>query len=658
MGIWAARGVLAACLVGGLDAAFAISQTPEAIGDLALMAGMALRAMGALLVPLTLLALGVGVVARRIERPLPDGGLVLATLGGATLGAIGLRWVDRAVRAQQVEFPSVVDRVVDGVAIGWLVVCVAIALGLRRVKLPARPTWSAALFAGLLLGLWVLHRGLAPVHDHRLMPIVGAGLMGLGVLGVAVVTPRLARRGTLIAGGLAALVALGALVGPGDSPSVRYLSFARLGVARIPMRLTRGLLDGDGDGASPTWAGGADCDDGDPARAPSRREVPGDAVDQDCAGGDAQAMKSPPNLPGPACLDALRAGTPNLLLVSLDAARFDAFGPETTPWMKPLIDQGLWFTRAYAPSSHTQESLPALHTGLLPSDLGAPDLFARGGILPKPMTLAAALGDRGYRTAAFSALGREYIDHGFQYAGAGQLDPPPAGGMKAGYAAGALSRQALDWLKADAKPFFLWVHHLDAHAPYVPIDPAAFKPAGDAYTRAVAYTALQAALLIRTVQQRHPNTIVVLTSDHGEDLDRRGREGHGPDLYQGSVHVPLLLLLPGCAPSQVHAPVSLVDVAPTLGYATGLLDPLWHLGDAMEGRPRPLPVISEVYMLGQMRRVVFSGDHALHVDVRNGGRLLFDLRNDRAELANLHGVEPLTGQMEAAYQRWLDRPAP
>lgn len=657
MGAWAARGALAALLLGGLDACFAIAQTPEALGDFGLMAGMLLRAMGALLVPLTLLGLLVGLVARRIERPLPEGGLVIGALGGATLGALGLRWIDRAVRAQHLEFPAVFDRVVDGFAIGWLVVCVVVAFGLRRLKVPARPAWALALFGGVLLGLWVLHRGLAPIHDHRVMPLVGVGLMGLAVLAIAVVTPGLARRGSLVTAALAVLVGLGA-VGPGDSAPTRYLSFARLGVARIPMRLTRVMFDGDGDGASPTWLGGADCDDGDPKRAPSRREVLGDGIDQDCAGGDAQVMKSPPNLPGPACMDALRGARPNILLVSLDAARFDAFGPETTPWMTPLIAQGLWFTRAYSPSSHTHETLPALHTGLMPSDLGAPDLFARGGVLPKPKTLAAALGERGYRTAAFATLGRAYIEYGFDYTGAGTLDPAPAGGMKAGYSASALNRQALDWLGAKDDPFFLWVHHLDAHAPYVPIDPGGFKVPGDAYTRAVAYVALQAALLIRKVQAAHPNTIIVLTSDHGEDLDRRGREGHGPDLYQGSVHVPLLVILPGCAAKQVHTPVSLVDLAPTLGHATGLLDPLWHLADAAEDRPRPMPVVSEVYMLGQMRRVVFAGEHALHVDVRNGGRLLFDVRNDRAELANLYGVEPLTGQMEAAYQRWLDRPPP
>jgi arylsulfatase A-like enzyme len=113
----------------------------------------------------------------------------------------------------------------------------------------------------------------------------------------------------------------------------------------------------------------------------------------------------------------------------------------------------------------------------------------------------------------------------------------------------------------------------------------------------------------------------------------------------------------------VETPVSVLDLPQALAQLAGAKDPGYTLLDAVADptAPRPAgdPVVSETYMVGQMRRAIVSRDGwKLIVDVRNGGALLYDLNTDPGETVDRYGDDASATQaLEALYQGWLDRPA-
>ncbi len=164
---------------------------------------------------------------------------------------------------------------------------------------------------------------------------------------------------------------------------------------------------------------------------------------------------------------------------------------------------------------------------------------------------------------------------------------------------------ALGWLDTraaadDDRPFFLFVHLFDVHDPYEPPAPydtlfAAESTAADApyrerfgaedlpwkirerqlalYDGGIAWTDSQLARLVERLSALEllDETLVVVTSDHGEEFFEHGGQRHHDTLFKESVHVPLVLRWPGHLPAglRVDAPVGLVDIVPTVLAATG-----------------------------------------------------------------------------------------
>lgn len=216
--------------------------------------------------------------------------------------------------------------------------------------------------------------------------------------------------------------------------------------------------------------------------------------------------------------------------------------------------------------------------------------------------------------------------------------------------AAMLNADVLGWLdrRPAGRPFFVFLNYFDAHAPFLPPDgpdprfglaglPAAEKarlilresrlaggpPVGtdaeadrvrrdansvrlDSYESCIAYLDRQVGRLVEGLDRRGlgRDTLVVLTSDHGEHFAERGFYGHGLSLYRPEVHVPLLIVPPlgGPAGLVVRRPVSLCDTAATVVDLVGRPGPgpfpgrslarFWRPGAAPAG-PEP-PLLSEV----------------------------------------------------------------
>ena len=272
---------------------------------------------------------------------------------------------------------------------------------------------------------------------------------------------------------------------------------------------------------------------------------------------------------------AQAASKPNIILITLDAARADRMGflgakGKITPNLDQLARESLVFEHAYAQSPSTVASHATILTGTYPqtaqvSEFGLP----LSSSLPYLPDLLHA---RGYRTAAFVGSialdprngmapgfdrGFDVYDAGFHEVEPGEAHPQEARG------GAEVAARAVAWVTSNSRrPFFLWVHLNDAANAHRSLYDAAVHSEDTAAGRLL--TALRARKLYR-------DAIIVVAADHGESLGAHGEDAHGIFLYDETIHVPLLLKLPAgqMARKQVTAKARLVDVAPSILEAAG-----------------------------------------------------------------------------------------
>ncbi len=337
----------------------------------------------------------------------------------------------------------------------------------------------------------------------------------------------------------------------------------------------------------------------------------------------------------------LRHGT-SVLLITVDALRADMMGtysPQSrlTPNLDRWAEKSTVFERSYCQSPHSSYSIAALLTGEPVRSLAALKH-------PMPMTLADLMNEKGYSTSAYCTDGVFYTGRGrlgvYRQNRFGFRDFDPNG-----YDGGRLTRLAKEELKrlqGAGNPFFLWVHYFDLHEPYRRHEEFDFGPAPlDRYKSEIAYTERYIADLISKADSLEKEVIVVLTADHGEEFGEHGGFYHGSSLYDEQVRVPLIINIPGVDPRMVRAPVSLVDLAPTLLDVLGV-----DIPHNLEGRslvpyiagkdPPPRPVFAEV---STKRMVLFEGVKLIK-DTWRKTMELYDLEQDPMERRNLVESRP------------------
>ena len=684
---WLRAGLIAAALVAGLEmllviavVAMAVSAPGEALT--LLLATAALNAVAAL--PL---AGGLALLERFVLPRLPEAiraPRIEALLGiaiGAPLAAYLVGVVSRLSHPADLEFAepaALLERVATIGVVAVVAVAVVAALPVLRRLGEASPRLlrPRALLVGLaslaaVLMLVLAHLGLFSIHQ-----ITPAGWAGVGALALATLAVRLAsrarplsRRGTWILGASATGLLVGGAASLRD-PHARFVIEVHAPTAGYLANALGSLADIDGDGAPPTWLGGADCAEGNAAIGPGRREIAGDGIDQDCRGGDAAVRPADPPTPYPGCTPP--AAPLSVLLITIDAFRADALDPLTTPNLMTFARSAIVHTRATSPATNTAPSVTSLLTGRPVSDLipggnvlatGDGDAttdrsYNFGTPLPHLFRLA------GFQTAAINPFALFESGDFRRLAGFNALDAYAHDVPVATAKDALMSAQIVDGIlqhvrsATEGRRLFLWAHLPDLHAPYLPAGitpaPAPGAPNGHpAYLRGVRYVDNQLGRLLMTLHAEHLDErfVIAITSDHGEDLGQRGREGHGPNLYEESIHVPLLVSIPGCAPRILEEPVSVTALVTTLAQAVGVAAP----GDTLaQGRPY---AVAEAAYARDHRRAISTARGKLIVSVRTGGRVLFDLAADPGETRDVHATaSALRAELEGYYQHWLDRP--
>jgi arylsulfatase A-like enzyme len=384
----------------------------------------------------------------------------------------------------------------------------------------------------------------------------------------------------------------------------------------------------------------------------------------------APAAASPP----PAAPTA-SAWRPDVVVVTLDTTRADALGcyggPEwATPTLDALAARGVRFQEARTVAPLTLPAHSTIFTGVTPFQHGVRDngTFV---LSPTAHTLAERLKEAGYRTAAVPAA--FVVDSSFglaqgfdDYFDLRQRDVVAGDVEGTSRNATEVTELALGWLAKAPRtaPFLLWVHYFDAHFPYQPPadllekhpppdDPkqkgGAKRNARHLYELEVANVDRELARLLAALERRSGagETLVVVVGDHGEGLGEHSEASHGALVHDATLRVPLLLAQRRFAPQVVDAPVSSVDVTPTLLALLGLpadgttgadLAPLF------DGSKRPFTPTRDVYFetCGTWFTSGWGPLYGLLLDGRwkfVAGRTarLFDLANDRGEEHDVAG---------------------
>jgi arylsulfatase A-like enzyme/Tfp pilus assembly protein PilF len=352
----------------------------------------------------------------------------------------------------------------------------------------------------------------------------------------------------------------------------------------------------------------------------------------------------------------------NVILISIDTTRADHLGCYGHPQVKtPNIDrlaaEGVLFEQCVAAVPVTLPSHASLLTGAYPfvhrvRDNGTFQLHADN------VTLAEALADAGYATAAqvgAFVMNHEFgLDQGFAVYRDVQFDQAGGPNRRLGheFTAEQVTDGAIELLRQVAdRRFFLFVHYFDPHQPYEP-PPRFARQYIQPYQGEIAYTDEQIGRLLRGVEEASVGgqTLIVLTSDHGESLGQHQEATHAYFLYDSTLVVPLIVWCPPKVPSgrRIATQVRLIDVAPTvlgllgvprLPHAQGAdLSPL-ILGHAMDLR---LEAYAETfynrYNLGfaQLRAWRSDGWKYIHAAPPE----LYDLATDPRELRNLAPSQP------------------
>jgi arylsulfatase A-like enzyme len=285
------------------------------------------------------------------------------------------------------------------------------------------------------------------------------------------------------------------------------------------------------------------------------------------------------------------AARPNVMLVSIDTLRARNVGAygyarDTTPFLDEWAAGGALFENAITASVTTAPSHMSLFTGLYPVNHGMRTGLDRR--LPGTPTAAAAFRAAGYHTAAFTEDGYIIRERGFGEGFAEFTENPGEKRRGPGHVRVTFG-QARRWLEHRARrPFFLFVHTYQVHSPFRPPDEYAglFEGDGapgpaeawarrmrDAYDREIRFVDDQLRVLLAALGDAADRTLVAVVSDHGEEFAEHGLFQHGGAVYEETLRVPMIFRGPGVPAGRYAAPVSLIDVTPTLLELAGLPPP-------------------------------------------------------------------------------------
>ncbi len=405
-------------------------------------------------------------------------------------------------------------------------------------------------------------------------------------------------------------------------------------------------------------------------------------------------------------------GHPDVIFITLDAWRADSWGGKRqgrrlTPYLDAFAADACVFRNARVQASWTLPSFATIFTSQYPAVHGArPD--RRVGL--KQATVAGVLAAHGYETFATtgndlclpdSGLMRGFDDY-YYWNSKPWLKALGYYETYAFYLPLRTDRKDrtdkfITTMITDAvvrrlerprkKPLFLWAHYLDPHSPYTPkqeyttipipsneelwqyLRKKKFRVTRQLYFGEIRYVDDELNRVFALLRDR-PNTLVIISSDHGEefgerfkkgpedDFDIRGH-GHGHTVYDELLLVPLIMKFPDRRACEVETGVGLIDLAPTILDYVGIEKPPSMQGRSLlpviEGRTGEEPVFAgPTQLYNGKKEAVYFGGRKLIYDWKKEQYFYFDLEADPGEENPLDPETPEADELKGYLMRWRE----
>ncbi|MDQ1256229.1 MAG: Choline-sulfatase [Candidatus Hydrogenedentes bacterium] len=371
----------------------------------------------------------------------------------------------------------------------------------------------------------------------------------------------------------------------------------------------------------------------------------------------------------------------NVVIILLDAWREDSVDDSrnAVPLM-PYLDNlpGIRFRQTESASPWTKPSVTSMLTSL---PLNVHQMQDRPTTLPASFETAATyLKQAGYATYCVQTNSLLTVAKGYGQ-GFDQYD------YMGDVPADQSTARALSNTASATEPYFLYLHLLDTHVPYLPpmsyrtllgypdpglvpaeqtivenfgpylldhldyvlgveptlsyppLSPVGEESARTLYDGEARFADEQIGLFIDALLARDPNTLIVILADHGEHFWEHNLLGHGASLYEPLTHIPLFITGAGITPGTVDAVVQTVDVLPTIANLLGLTPrPEWFGVDLLAPRDLDGPAFSSVKPVDSIYldlEMVREGTMKLIWNRLTGGVELYDLAADPDEANNV-----------------------
>jgi arylsulfatase A-like enzyme len=388
----------------------------------------------------------------------------------------------------------------------------------------------------------------------------------------------------------------------------------------------------------------------------------------------------------------------NVVLLTIDTLRSSVIGPNEegrslTPFIDSIKDKCIKFTNCKSIGPYTQASFPGILTSSYYLEHGKSKKLS-----PDKTVISEVVKRGGYTTAGFHS--NPYLsdffgwNRGWDKFYDSMEDEVPD--MVPYILGDVINAKASEWLTSytkqpDFRPFFLWAHYMDVHEPYVPerkyvdmIDPSISLSKEEMFAM-FKDTLLprdisdpEKVTLLKKLYEAHvfevdeytkvlfnkleelgvlDNTIVIITSDHGDEFGEHGSLSHDGKMYSELIEVPLIIYDPDLQEGQTcDMLVSGVDVPPTIARLFGLEPP-----EEFHGSPLlPLDSYAGKYAFGEAigktgrkeketdKPVYFYQEGSLRITWReeNDAWEMYDLQKDPAEKENLIESSPDAASMK------------
>jgi arylsulfatase A-like enzyme len=378
----------------------------------------------------------------------------------------------------------------------------------------------------------------------------------------------------------------------------------------------------------------------------------------------------------------------NIVLIVIDTLRSDhlsfyGYHRETSPFLSELAGQSIVFKNAYSASSWTSPATASIFTSMYPFQHGVLmgllavirarkdlDMEVKVNKIPEEIeTITEVLKRNNFKTYGISDnlnIGQKQgFTQGFDrfqtfnYRGAERVND-------------ILKKWKEDIIQGGQ--YFLYLHYMDPHAPYHHRQPFYRPQQGkknitiEAYDSEIYYVDQYIREAFQMFNWKE-NTLVIVTSDHGEGLWDHGYMGHGYTLYREEIQVPLLFYLPeNKIFKEVNSNVSTIDILPTVRELAGLPPgksdagiSLFPLIEKTEELPDQRHLFSYLWKLGtpkreeiEFRSVVYKRMH--YILKLPNSRELYNLNSDTQEQSNHFGSHQKSGRyLELKFSQFLKK---